>query len=220
MRVKAYGRTLVFDDPSWETVGRWGGTLSPEPETVAWIESMQPGAVLFDVGANVGRFSMLAACRGVKVCAFEPEAARYAELCRAVARNGLDIEAYCVAVSWGFRVGRLGPGRSSHTFGPVGAQAALSVSLDFLAETIGVYPDYVKIDVDGNEPDILDGAPMVLAKAKSVLVEIDPGAERHGAIVPLMQLLNYVFDPIQVSACTVPNGAFAGMANYIFKRAP
>jgi FkbM family methyltransferase len=219
MKVKAYGRMLEFTDPSWEMKGRWQGTLSPEPETVAWIESMAPGEVFYDIGANVGRFSVLAACRGLKVFAFEPEAQRYAELCRALWGNKLDVVAYCVAVAGGLQFGRLVPGRSTHTFGYGSGQGAIALSLDEIVDEVGCYPDHVKIDVDGNEPSIIDGARRVMERAKSVLIEIDPGAERHGELVGLMRAAGFGFDQAQVDACTVRDGSkFTGMANYIFRK--
>ena len=62
-----------------------------EPWTVAWIEeSMRGGGVLYDVGANVGTFSLVAAkvCgRRGTVVAFEPGFASYAHLCGNIVLN-------------------------------------------------------------------------------------------------------------------------------------
>ena len=62
-----------------------------EPWTVAWIEeSMSGGGVLYDVGANVGTFSLVAAkvcARRGTVVAFEPGFASYAHLCGNIVLN-------------------------------------------------------------------------------------------------------------------------------------
>lgn len=62
-----------------------------KPWTVAWIErEIRTGDVVWDVGANVGASSLLAACaRQATGYAFEPGFATYAALCDNVALNGL-----------------------------------------------------------------------------------------------------------------------------------
>jgi FkbM family methyltransferase len=222
LRKQIHGREVVIDEPSAEAVARWSGRMSPEPETLVWISAMQPGEVFFDIGANVGRFSITAACRGLKVFSFEPQAQQYAEMCRTVLANHLDVTAYCVALSHGFHVGKITPGRSAATFAEAEGnyQGALSWPLDGIVAALGIWPDHVKIDVDGNEPDIIAGGWGVLAKAKSVLVEIDPGAPGHDGIVETMARMGFGFDPAQVAACREPEGTkFAGMANHIFRKA-
>ena len=63
-----------------------------EPETLEWIEKfLQPGDVMYDVGANVGLYSLFAAKHlgDGKVFAFEPEALNYAKLSKNIYLNGL-----------------------------------------------------------------------------------------------------------------------------------
>ena len=63
-----------------------------EPETLEWIERFcQPGDVMYDVGANVGLYSLFAAKHlgDGKVFAFEPEALNYAKLSKNIYLNGL-----------------------------------------------------------------------------------------------------------------------------------
>ena len=63
-----------------------------EPETVAWIERfVRPGDVVFDIGANVGAYSLVvdrAAGGQCTVYAFEPSFSTFAQLSRNVALNG------------------------------------------------------------------------------------------------------------------------------------
>ena len=50
---------------------------------------MVKGDVLFDIGANIGTYSLYAASKGVKVFAFEPESGSYAIL-----NNNIKINSY------------------------------------------------------------------------------------------------------------------------------
>src|SRR5438105_818190 len=63
-----------------------------EPWTVRWIEqNLRDGDVLYDVGANIGAYSLVAAAlgrEGVQVVAVEPAYANYAALCDNVLLNG------------------------------------------------------------------------------------------------------------------------------------
>ena len=71
--------------------------FTKEPETIAWIEQMPPGSVLWDIGANVGTYAIYAAQRGMHVVAFEPSAANYYVLNRNIHLNKLStqVSAYC-----------------------------------------------------------------------------------------------------------------------------
>ena len=55
--------------------------LDKEPETLDWIRGFADGDVLWDVGANVGAYALLAGRRsGVRVLAFEPAPAKTQEV--------------------------------------------------------------------------------------------------------------------------------------------
>jgi FkbM family methyltransferase len=64
--------------------------FTEEPQTIEWLDRLQPTDVLYDVGANVGMYSIYAAkFRKCKVYAFEPEAQNYALLLENIALNDL-----------------------------------------------------------------------------------------------------------------------------------
>ena len=64
-----------------------------EPETLDWIERyFGQGDVMYDVGANIGLYSLFAAKHlsgNCKIFAFEPEALNYAKLSKNIYLNGL-----------------------------------------------------------------------------------------------------------------------------------
>lgn len=166
--------------------------VEKEPWTVAWIEThLRAGDVLWDIGANVGSYALLAALLepGAKVVAVEPAYANYAALCENAFRNGLGerLAALPVALAARNGMGRLAladreEGAAIHELDgeerTSPAQAVIVLELDELVERLGApAPTLAKIDVDGSEPAVLAGGARMLAREelRSVLVEIDQG---------------------------------------------
>jgi FkbM family methyltransferase len=71
-----------------------------EPWTVEWLEGhVHTGQVLYDIGANVGAFSLIGAVHcGAAVVAFEPGFANYARLCENIRLNGCGTQ--IIALPW------------------------------------------------------------------------------------------------------------------------
>lgn len=172
--------------------GRYGEfrlkACAKEPWTVAWIEGMPPGSVLWDVGANVGSYTLIAAKLGHLVVAVEPAYPNYATLCQNVALNGLGEQVIpvplCLApvVGWAaFPYRELWPGAASHGANgkePVFVQRIPCATLDHLIHAFGLpFPTHVKLDVDGSEQDVLTGMVEMLRRDEPVsfLVEMQPG---------------------------------------------
>jgi FkbM family methyltransferase len=170
-----------------------------EPETVAWLERHRAAdMVLYDVGANVGAYSLIAAELGgpaARVVAVEPGATTYPRLVRNIAANRLEGRVVALPVALGARTGltefgysSLEPGAAEHP--GVGAPAAvrlpvLCYRLDDLVHEFGLpRPTLLKIDVDGAEVEILRGAGGVLAPPglRSVLVEVREGSPEADAV--------------------------------------
>jgi FkbM family methyltransferase len=166
-----------------------------EPETLAWIESFETPCRFWDIGANIGVFSLYAGLRpGVEVSAFEPAAASYAALCRNIATNdlGARVRAYCVALSDRNQLSSLNLSgtnagsvfnafdSSENCFGNAievaFRQGMVGVSVDGIRRLFGLpAPNYLKIDVDSTEERILAGASETLRdpELRSVLVELE-----------------------------------------------
>ncbi|HKP47724.1 MAG TPA: FkbM family methyltransferase [Pyrinomonadaceae bacterium] len=182
-----------------------------EPDTVNWIETfIKEGDVLFDIGANVGAYSLVAAkfFNGkVKVYAFEPAIFNFSQLCRNIQLNKSQdtIVPLALALSDETTIGQFNyhnqiPGGSLHTFGkaidhvgnvfePEYVQPMLSFRIDDLIEQFKVpVPNHIKIDVDGIELSVLRGADRTLANpvVRSVLVELEQG-ESEQAITAFLQ---------------------------------
>lgn len=167
-----------------------------EPEVIEWIEQdMGPGDVLYDVGANVGAYALVAASYwggAVTVVAVEPSAVNFARLVRNIALNsaGSAIIPLPVALSEAtglriFHYENLSAGGALHALGeavdyrgapfrPVASCAMLAFDLDTLIEWFQLpRPTHMKLDVDGTELAILRGARRTLRNLRSVLMEVD-----------------------------------------------
>lgn len=232
-RVEHKGTTSKFYVPNDTVAWRVKTLLTKEPCTIGWIDSFKPGEVLFDVGANMGGYSIMAGRKGVKVYAFEPEAQNYALLCRNMTLNAIDGRAFCLAMS-----DKAGPstmyltsqqaGGSCHSLGEkVGPdleardgieQGAFAYTLDMATEGLGVRPDHIKIDVDGFEHLVVSGGVGVLATAKSLLVEVNTNLIAHQGMLKALASMGFEFDQAQVDAAMRKDGPFKGCAEYIFRR--
>lgn len=140
---------------------------------------------VLDLGANVGYFSLLVAAPGRRVISVEPAAETFAMLQRSLALNGLDpAAALCRAVTReGGGTMRLfySPGRSSTTscepreeHGAIVEEEVATASLEEVVERSGFDAvDFLKIDVEGGEYEILAGAPdALLRRVRTLAMEL------------------------------------------------
>ncbi len=234
------GQRLVFHTPNRVALWRAKSLYSKEPFTVNWLEGMQEGAILLDVGANVGMYSLYAAVvKGVRVYAFEPESQNYALLNKNIHANQLSsrVTAYCCALSDEVGLNRLflskfETGGSCHSLGAeVGfdlkprsspyVQGCLSWTID-QAVTSGAIqvPRYIKIDVDGFEHKVIAGARETLRNpaVKELLIEVNPHLPEHRAMVHELTALGFHHDRMQALMAGRHEGPFSGVGEWIFKR--
>ena len=173
-----------------------------EPWTVNWLnDNVTPGDIVYDIGANVGVFSLIAAAnldgQGT-VVAFEPGYANFGRLCENIRLNRLTRLIVPVPVPLSHRPGlqwfkykSTEPGQSRHRFGgkrwdpardkvKSSEQPVLAMTLDQAVHDFNVPPPtLLKLDVDGAEDLVLRGAASVLRRPelRSLIVEIDPECE-------------------------------------------
>lgn len=234
--VRHKGTEVRFHTPNQQTQWRAQSLFTKEPITIEWIDTFKPDEVFFDVGANMGGYSVWAAKRrGVKVVAFEPQADNYALLCRNLTLNACDGAAYCLALSDTITVlstiwlSSQEAGGACNSFGTdIGPdlkprkgiqQGCIGYRLDQIVEELGV-PHHIKIDVDGLEHRVIAGAKRLLESGsiKSLLVEVNSNLPEHLAMVEYLKSIHYEFDPAQVESSTRKEGNFKGCAEYVFQR--
>ena len=179
--------------PSKLTRFRASSLLSKEPETLQWIEGFAEGSVLWDVGANVGLYSIFAArIRGCKVVAFEPSIFNLECLGRNLVLNEVADRVIVCPLPLHLKTGvdalkytstELGGALSTYgeSFGfdgrPIDSEFSiktLGIKLDEVGAVFPIpLPDYIKLDVDGIEHLILKGGNSLLSRPKGILVEVN-----------------------------------------------
>jgi len=188
--------TIALYSPFPGLAFRADSLLTKEIDTISWIDSFKDNQVFWDVGANVGVYSLYAAVkRRSRVFAFEPSSANYYVLTRNCQLNDLTdrLAAYCTAFAGRTELGVINlesysMGAGTNQFGKLGdaspyatpskltlAHGMLGFTVDdFVTQFHPEFPNHIKMDVDGRELDILSGAKQTLkdSRLESILVEL------------------------------------------------
>lgn len=172
-------------------------------------EFVPPGSLVIDVGANVGffalRFAKWVGAEG-KVIAIEPERQNCANLTGALAREGVaqrvDVREAVAAAAPGSMLLEINPLHpADHKLSRDGTGVAVdAVTLDGLVrECGGLSPSLIKIDVQGAEMLVLQGAAAILKASRPALfVELhEEGLNRFGTSVAaiLTHLAGHFYQP-------------------------
>jgi FkbM family methyltransferase len=190
--------------------GYWVGNYE-HPIQELFVRHLGPGDVFYDIGANAGFFTLLAARRvgpSGHVYAFEPVPDNLASVCEQIEVNRLG---HVDAI--GAAVGRA-PGRLALRYSPrASAMARLAhvgkaqpdeetldvevVCLDDFAKEHRA-PTMMKIDVEGAEGEVLEGARALLEKGPKLLIEVH-GRACGEAVVKILGPLGYEFERVDGS---------------------
>jgi FkbM family methyltransferase len=163
--------------------------FSKEPETVRWLETFgEEQSSFLDVGANIGIYSIYAAKLGHKVISIEPEFNNFQNLNENIIDNNLSnfVKAYPICFSDKIsvdllRLSKIGFGKSDHQkiikndifeSDNKYEQGTISFDMDTFLKKILFYPNFIKIDVDGNEFELIKGMTNTISKNNKFLKEI------------------------------------------------
>jgi FkbM family methyltransferase len=192
----------------------WRGWQGYEPETTAlFYQLAQRAQAVFDVGAHVGLFSLLAgvANSAAQVFAFEPLARVFARLERNVALNGFT-NVRCLRVAVGATEGVKefyfpdeeqpvsSSLRSDMLLASLPADAVRHVpvsvvTLDQIATRHEVaHVSLIKLDTERTEHEVLAGGRETLARDRpEIICEVWPDAGNHRQLEDLLRPLDYRF---------------------------
>lgn len=187
---------LFFHCPNSKTAREPNYRFCAEPETISWIDSFLPGETFWDIGANIGFYTMYAAISGAsEVFGFEPVYSNNFMVNKNIEINKLSGVAKSFNFAFGERTSVSHISLANSQFGTIAVaseqssnpmvnrhdhdnhqQGILSFSIDNFREIFSLTaPNHMKIDVDGAELGILKGATNTLkdTKLKSLQVEMN-----------------------------------------------
>ncbi len=173
--------------------------LEGKPRQISWIDGFPAGSTFWDVGSNVGVYSMYAAMRGLNVVAIEPETRSFDLLQRNAQLNrlsslvtALNVALYETTGLVPLRIAHEGAGMPHHQIDVTSGadRKIMAFTASDLCQIMKVPPpNYVKIDVDGSELQVIRGLDLTSSALRGVLcefrdngdaVEIFSLFDRHG----------------------------------------
>lgn len=186
-KIKTEKYFLYFLVTNWITDFRAKTFFTKEPDTLLWIKKMKSNKVFWDIGANVGIYSIYAAKvhKNIKVYSFEPSVTNLNILVKNVNKNKLCEKITIITnpvskkTAFGnFNLNSFEEGSANSSF-----DAKKSSKLYYTTNSLNSkilkkiykiqYPDYVKIDVDGNEYEIVFDLLSVFNSIESILIEVN-----------------------------------------------
>ncbi len=199
MRINLHGSAVAFATGAAE-----------RPLQGALQRELRPGATFFDIGANIGFVTLIAARLvgpGGRVVAFEPVPANVAAIRENLALNGIDwVEVHETAVA-------REPGKASLIVSavsafsrlasvnvPTGARDTIEVDVtsidEFVARPGAPLPDVVKIDVEGAELEVIAGMRETIARRRPVIL-----CEIHDCNAEYVELMEgLAYEPVNLDA--------------------
>jgi len=159
-----------------------------EPEVLDWIDGFESGCTFFDVGASFGTETLYAALKPDgphKIVSFDLCLQSSFNLSYNISLNNIkNVDQYFMALSDEIKL--IPFSTPSNYYFVKGRETydsilfnTLSISMDQFIEMSHIFPDYIKIDVDGAEQEIISGMTKTVQnkRLKSVVVEVSDKSE-------------------------------------------
>ena len=244
--LEIYKQTVNFFVPNKVVEWRIDTFYSKEPETLDWINSFENNekTVFWDIGANIGLYSIYNALKNDKsiTYAFEPSTSNLRVLSRNISINNLEqkIKIFTNPLTNKsnefllMQENDFYEGGALNTFGEnfnfEGKKknfkmkySLLGVSINYiLNKKILSVPTHIKIDVDGIEHLILEGANEFLKdeKLKTISVEINENfKDQYDKILKIMENNNFKLLHKKHNDQMFPKGSiYENTFNFIFVR--
>jgi FkbM family methyltransferase len=183
-------------------------------ESAVWkiLQShLKPGTVLYDVGAHIGLFSLIAARNlGVQgsVFVFEPDPTNLRRIEEHASRNGLGALGIIPKAAW-FIDGRMkfqrACSQSSMNRGAIAEDNSAAGESTIEVETVTLdsfgrehaLPSIIKIDVEGSEAAVLRGSEGIFQSAKPVVICEIHHAQAASDVTHWLRARGYVFEWVE-----------------------
>ncbi len=163
--------------------------VAKEPWTYEWLKDFDHSTVLWNIGACVGSYALMAGARGARVYAFEPMPVNYHALQDHVELNGLQENVFCMPIGLGshnrwadFYTHEDGLNLPGYGLASTEGRSELVrgiklplMSGDALSESMILPPTHILMDVEGAELHVLEGMQKIFEskKVQSILMEIE-----------------------------------------------
>ena len=222
--------------------------FTKEPETLEWIKNFKKKElskiVFWDIGANVGLYTLYGCAihqNDIEVFSFEPSVNNLKGLATNMSINNLSNQVKIISNplnnknnfshlnetsliegsalnSFSNKINFQG-----ETFNPSLSYETLGFTLDYLVDKNYLkHPNYIKIDVDGNEHLILEGFKKNINNSKifEILVEINENYKfQLQKILDFMSQNNFkLTEKFKTSILSNKEDNFSKTYNYLFKR--
>lgn len=207
---------LKFFIPNVLTYRRAKSLFSSEPETIEWINSFKPNTIFYDVGSNIGLYTIYAGSlnKNISVYSFEPSTNNLRVLSRNIYLNNFHNNIKIIPIPLSNKDGQFNlmkdqifceggalnqygvdydfEGKKNSNIGNVYQVLGFSLNY-FMNSEIIKKPDYIKIDVDGIEHLILEGASLLKNLSNiEILIEInDNFIEQKKSAFALLEEYNF-----------------------------
>ncbi len=228
------GKEIKFRTGHGRLLWRAREFFNEEPLMLKWIDSFEKDDIFYDIGANVGNYSIYAAMKGIKTTAFEAEYLNLSLLYENIFLNGVQGNCMIIPIALSDRAGTdifylkdVSKGDALHGLGkksyllPVDKEIlyklrVLTLSGDSLIDIFGLdKPTKIKIDVDSNELEIVRGFSNAIKESVSeIYIEIDGKNEEHREIFDILK--SFGFEPYTKE--DIGKEWNRGLFNYIFRK--
>lgn len=162
--------------------GNWYTGLHDLPEMAFVLHVMRPGDLFVDVGANIGSYTVIAGgAAGCKCISFEPAQSAFETLAANVSLNGLSERVIARRAAVGAEEGNVSFTSSldamNHVASPGENAVTQTVPMTTLDRALeGTRPYCIKIDVEGFEAKVLEGAARTITDPSLNILIMETGA--------------------------------------------
>ena len=168
------------------------------------IQNIKKSKIFFDIGANLGYYSLIAAKvmdNEGEIVAFEPSKRNYEILVKDLElNNAVQVRAINAAIF--DHDGRVYLKEGNHggldkIDTNAGSYQIDCVKLDNWCFRNGTYPDIMKIDVEGAETFVLEGAREIIEKYKPIIFLSTHGPDTEKKSLEFLEKFGYSFEKIE-----------------------
>jgi len=246
-KIEINNKETILFIPNYTVKWRVETIFSKEPETLEWIDTFKAidnkTIIFWDIGANIGIYTIYAAQKinNIKIYSFEPSTSNLRVLSRNIFLNNLsekisisqfpltskknvflDINESEFIEGWSMNSFGTKKGYDGEEIKVKQKYKIFGTSIDNLVENEVIeLPNYVKIDVDGIEDLILEGAKKILSNKtlKSLSIELNENYEhQYNKIIKMMESFGFKLKQKKHDPIYDNNEKFSKIYNCIFSR--